>query len=126
MPSLDCTKGQKPRMNPIHRDADRSAGLHLFQELSTSGQQLAHTLLFRQGLGGVKPMFPASTPRPLQTFGGSWSGTGAAVHTASSIGHCRRFGFPPDWCFSAAPLRWANGLSHRGSLEYRIRGKAES
>ncbi len=42
---------KKPRMNPLHRDADRSAGLHLFQELSTLGQQLAHTLLFRQGCG---------------------------------------------------------------------------
>ena len=31
----------------IHRDADPSAGLHLFQELSTLGQQLAHALLFR-------------------------------------------------------------------------------
>jgi hypothetical protein len=39
----------------IHRDADPSAGLHLFQELSTLGQQLAHTLLLRQGLSGVKP-----------------------------------------------------------------------
>ena len=45
--------GQKPRMNPIHRGADRSARLHLFQELSTLGQQLTHTLLLRQGLGGV-------------------------------------------------------------------------
>ena len=37
----------------MHRDPDRSVGLHLFQELSTLGQQFAHTLLFRQGLGGV-------------------------------------------------------------------------
>jgi hypothetical protein len=43
-------------MNPMHREVGRSAGLHLFQELTTLGQQLAHTLLFRQGLGGVKPM----------------------------------------------------------------------
>ena len=28
----------------------RSVGLHLFQELSTLGQQLAHTLLFPPGL----------------------------------------------------------------------------
>ena len=56
----------------MHRDTGRSVGLHLFQELSTLGQQLAHTLLFRQGRGGVKPMFPASTSRPLQPFGGSW------------------------------------------------------
>ena len=54
----------------MHRGADRSAGLHLFQELSTLGQQLAHTLLFRQGFGGVKPMFPASTSRTLQPFSG--------------------------------------------------------
>ena len=31
----------------MHREADRSAGLHLFQELSTLAQQFAHTLLFR-------------------------------------------------------------------------------
>jgi hypothetical protein len=42
-----------------------SVGLYLFQELSTSGQQLAHTLLFRQGGGRAKPMFPASMSRPL-------------------------------------------------------------
>ena len=34
-------------MNPVHRDTGRSVGLHLFQELSTLDQQLAHTLLFR-------------------------------------------------------------------------------
>ena len=45
--------GQKPRMNPKYRDVGCSAGLHLFQELSTLGQQLAHTLLFRQGLGAI-------------------------------------------------------------------------
>jgi hypothetical protein len=44
-------------MNPMHRDTDRSAGLHLFQELFTLAQQLAHTLLFREGCGGVLPMF---------------------------------------------------------------------
>ena len=32
-------------MNPIHREADRSARLHLFQEVSTLGRQFAHTLL---------------------------------------------------------------------------------
>ena len=69
----------------MHRDAGRSAGLHLFQELSTLGQQLAHTLLFRQGLGGVKPMFPASTSRPGQPFGGSRSCTAP----------CSSFGFVP-------------------------------
>jgi hypothetical protein len=36
-------------MNHMHRDVGRSAGLHLFQELSTLGQLLAHTPLFRQG-----------------------------------------------------------------------------
>jgi hypothetical protein len=40
-----------PRVNPTHPDPERSAGLHLFQELSTLGQQVAHTLLLRQGLG---------------------------------------------------------------------------
>jgi hypothetical protein len=34
-------------MNPLHREAGRSAGLHLFQELSTLGQQLTRTLLLR-------------------------------------------------------------------------------
>jgi hypothetical protein len=76
-------------MNPIHRGADRSARLHLFQELSTLAQQFAHTPLLRQGRGGVLPMFPASMPRPLQPFGGSRSGAGTAVHSTSSIGHSR-------------------------------------
>jgi hypothetical protein len=53
-------------VNPMHRDTDRSAGLHLFQELSTLGQQLAHTLLLRQGFRGVNPMSPASMSRTLQ------------------------------------------------------------
>jgi len=48
----------------MHRETDRSAGLHVFQELSTLGQQLAHTLLLRQGLGRIEPVFPASMPRP--------------------------------------------------------------
>jgi hypothetical protein len=35
--------------------------------MRTLGQRLAHALFFRQGLRGrVKPMFPASTSRPLQ------------------------------------------------------------
>ncbi len=72
-------------MNPKHRDPGRSVGLHLFQELSTLGHQFAHTLLFRQGLGGVLPMFPASMSRPLQLFAGARSGTRAAVHAASFI-----------------------------------------
>jgi hypothetical protein len=42
-------------MNPMHCDTGRSVGLHLFQELSTLGQQLAHTLLFRQGFKGICP-----------------------------------------------------------------------
>jgi hypothetical protein len=50
-PDTCLAVGQKPRMNPMHRDVGRSAGLHLFQELSTLGQQLAHTLLFREGCG---------------------------------------------------------------------------
>jgi hypothetical protein len=33
----------------MNLDAGRSVGLHLFQELSTLPEQLAHTLLFRQG-----------------------------------------------------------------------------
>ena len=60
----------------MHRDAVRLVGLHLFQELSTLGQQFALTLLFRQGPGGVKLMFPASTARPLQPFGSPRSGAG--------------------------------------------------
>jgi hypothetical protein len=49
-------------------EAAGSAGLHLFQELSTLGQQLAHALLPGQGLGRIKPMFPPRTPRPGQRF----------------------------------------------------------
>jgi hypothetical protein len=53
----------------MHRGAVRSVGLHLFQELSTLGRQLAQTLLFCQDRGGVLPTFPA--PRLRQPFGGS-------------------------------------------------------
>ena len=59
-----CASDKNRRMNPMHRETDRSAGLHVFQELSTLGQQLAHTLLLRQGLGRIEPVFPASMPRP--------------------------------------------------------------
>jgi hypothetical protein len=41
----------------MHRDADCSASLHLFQELSTLGQQLAYPLLLGSRLGGI-PMPP--------------------------------------------------------------------
>jgi hypothetical protein len=34
-----------PSDNLMHREAAASAGLHLFQDLSTLGQQLTHTLL---------------------------------------------------------------------------------
>jgi hypothetical protein len=37
----------------MHREALCSAGLHLFQELSTLGQQLTHPLLLGQGLGRI-------------------------------------------------------------------------
>jgi len=50
----------------MHRDAGHSVGLHLFQELSTLGQQVAHTLLLGKGLRGIEPMFPASTSRTRQ------------------------------------------------------------
>jgi hypothetical protein len=73
----------------MHREAAGSARLHLFQELSTLGQQLAHTLLLCQGLRGMEPMFPARTPRPRQPFSGARSGAGAPMHTAPSVCHCR-------------------------------------
>ena len=53
----------------MHCEAVRSAGLHLFRELSTLGQQLARSLLLRPRLGRIKPMFPARMPRP--PFGGA-------------------------------------------------------
>jgi hypothetical protein len=66
----------------MHGEAAGSADLHLFQELSTLDQPLTRTLLLRQGLDRIKPMFPARTPRPRQAFGGARSGTGTTVHTA--------------------------------------------
>ena len=52
-------------MNPMHPDADRSARLHLFQELSTLGQQLAPTLLLRQGRGGIATeLLPETSRQP--------------------------------------------------------------
>jgi hypothetical protein len=107
------TAADKPRMNPTHRDAGHSVGLHLFQELSTLGQQVAHTLLLCQGLRGIEPMFPARTPRPRQPFGGARSGTSATVHTASSIGHRRR-----STCSASAGLSSAPG--GRVRVSYRI------
>ena len=41
---------------------------HLFQELSTLGQQLAHTLSLRQGLSRVESMFPSGSPRTRQSL----------------------------------------------------------
>ena len=61
---MNCPKLRDEPLAP--RKSFDSVGLHLFQELSTLGQQLAHTLLFRQGLGGVKPVFPARPPGPRQ------------------------------------------------------------
>lgn len=55
----DLAVGQKPWMNPMHREATGSAGLHLFQELSTLDQQLARTPLLDSRLGRIKPMLPA-------------------------------------------------------------------
>ena len=56
----------------MHREAAGSARLHLFQELSTLGQQLAHSLLPGSGLGRIKDhassMHAATAPalRPKQ------------------------------------------------------------
>ena len=69
-------------MNPMHREADRSAGLHLFQELSTLDQQLAHPLLFRQGLGGIKGHVSSEHVVTAPAFRRYAVRSGAAVHTA--------------------------------------------
>jgi hypothetical protein len=69
----------------MYRDAGHSVGLHLFQELSTLGQQVAHTLLLCQGLRGIEPMFPASTFRPRQPLGGARSGTSAPSSSLHEI-----------------------------------------
>jgi hypothetical protein len=53
----------------MHREAADSAGLHLFQELSTLGQQLASAPLLGSGLGRIKPVFPTGTPRSRQPCG---------------------------------------------------------
>ena len=59
--------GQKRWMNPRHReDLFRSAGLDLFQELSTLDQQLTRTLLLCSRRGRIEPVLPALTPRPRQ------------------------------------------------------------
>jgi hypothetical protein len=60
-------------MNPVHRDTDRSAGLHLFQELSTLGQQLTPTVLLRQDRRGCQkrkdiPTFKTCSLRFRFTF----------------------------------------------------------
>jgi hypothetical protein len=110
-------RGANPRMNPMHLYA-RSVGLHLFQELSTLGQQLAHTLLFRQGCGGVKPMFPARTARPGRTFGGARSGTGTGVHPGFSVGHSRRPTFSALAGLGSAP-QGALFISSRPELSPR-------
>jgi hypothetical protein len=79
----------------MHREAVGSAGSHLFQELSTLGQQFVQTLLFREGLGRIEPVLPASTSRPGQPFGGARSGSGTAVHTASKDLGCALDREPP-------------------------------
>ena len=62
-------------MTSTYRGATRSVEFHLFQEFSTLGQQLAHTLSLRQGLSGVESMFPSRPPGTRQPFGGSGAGT---------------------------------------------------
>lgn len=57
-------QGAMPRMNPTHRDSDRSAGLQLFQEFSTLGQQVAHTVLLRHRPSGVGAAHPARPRTP--------------------------------------------------------------
>jgi hypothetical protein len=69
----------------MHRYADRSAGLHLFQELSTLGQQLAHTLLFRTGLRQSIAHVSSEHAPTAPALQRCAVGTGAAVHTASSM-----------------------------------------
>jgi hypothetical protein len=49
--------------------------LHLFQELSTLGKQLAHTLLLCQGRGGVGSMLPLRPLERRQSFAGPGSTT---------------------------------------------------
>jgi hypothetical protein len=73
----------------MRREATSSADLHLFQELSTLGRQLAHALLLRQSCIGVKPMFPATTSRPGQAFGGARSSADTAVHSTSTSSYRR-------------------------------------
>jgi hypothetical protein len=63
--------GQKTRMNRKHRDVGCSAGLHLFQELSPLGQQLAHALLFLEAAAEYcpcfqRPRFDCSSPSAVR------------------------------------------------------------
>jgi hypothetical protein len=58
----------------MHREAAASAGLHLFQELSTLGPAG-----LRQGPGRVEPLFRARPVRPRQPFEDARSGTSTAV-----------------------------------------------
>ena len=73
----------------MHREAVRSAGLHLFQELSTLAPQLTRALWLCQGLRRIQTMLPARLPRPRQPFGGARPGTRTSVHAAPAIGHGR-------------------------------------
>jgi hypothetical protein len=60
-------------MNALHREAAASAGLHQFQELSTLGQQVAHTLLLRYP-PAKSPPSPAGKSRGTSEQAGSpWS-----------------------------------------------------
>ena len=99
-------------MNPAHRDAGHSVGVHLFQELSTLGPQVVYTLLLCQGLRGIEATFPARPARPRQPFGGARSGTSATVHTASSVGHRRRSTCSASAGLGSAP-RGGIWISHR-------------
>jgi hypothetical protein len=55
----------------MHRDAGHSVGLHLFHELSTLGQQVAHTLLLCQGLRQNKThVFQRARRDPASPSGG--------------------------------------------------------
>ena len=108
----DLPLGQKPWMNPMHREATGSAGLHLFQELSTLDQQLTRTPLLGSRLGRIEPMLPACPLRPRQPFGCARSRTSAPVHAAPSIRHCRGLTGLAPACLSAT-ARSAVGIPRR-------------
>ena len=72
-------------MNPIHREAARSAGLHLSQELWNLGQELTHTFCSARTSAELETVLPAALAVTAPALQRARSGAGSREHAAPLI-----------------------------------------